>query len=40
MVLGEFSATEKRVPFLLAVVHPCTTPGSDAGHIPIAWLWI
>ena len=40
MVLGEFSATEKRVPFLLAVVHPCTAPGSDAGHIPVAWLWI
>lgn len=40
MVLGEFSAIEKRLPFLLAVVHPCTTPGSDAGHISIAWLWI
>lgn len=40
MVLGEFSATEKRFLFLLALVHPCTTPGSDAGHIPVAWLWI
>lgn len=40
MVLGEFSAIEKRLPFLLAVVHPCTTPGSDAGHISIAWLGI
>lgn len=39
MVLGEFSATEKRVPFLLAVAS-CTTPGSDVGHIPVAWLWV